>query len=184
MPILTLTQGKAQLGITTDVHNTELTEYIAGVEQVVVKHIGPVDDVTITEDVAGGRRSLILSRSPLVSVTSVTLDDGTEVTGPYIVDSDPRVPIVRRQGSGLFPLGRLRVVYVAGRGGACPPAASIAARIILQHLWATQRGPETRRPPITSAGDDDLVQVAGLGFAVPRRAVEMLQPDSRGPVVA
>jgi hypothetical protein len=51
---------------------------------------------------------------------------------------------------------------------------SSASRIILQHLWRTRQGPA--RP--TRGGDDYSVTepIAGFGYAIPNRALQLLEP--------
>jgi hypothetical protein len=45
----------------------------------------------------------------------------------------------------------------------------LAAKIIIQHLWETQRGTMG-----VQLGGDNEPYMAGRGFAIPRRAVELL----------
>jgi hypothetical protein len=58
-----------------------------------------------------------------------------------------------------------------------------AARIILQHLWRTQRA--GRRGGVAGGGDDYAVTepIPGIGYAVPNRALELLAPDRLAPEV-
>jgi hypothetical protein len=51
----------------------------------------------------------------------------------------------------------------------------LASKIIIQHLWETQRG----TMGVQLGGDSDNY-VAGRGFAIPRRAIELLGPQLPG----
>lgn len=137
---------------------------------------GPLLNRSISEFVKVGHayRSFAVRQRPLVSVTSVT-DNATGTALPVTdLDIDPNSGIVRRKlqlpfwARGPF----YTVVYVAGWGVPTPPAFNGAARIILDHLWATQHGPSARP---TMAGEETTADF-GLGFAVPNRAVELLAP--------
>jgi hypothetical protein len=77
--------------------------------------------------------------------------------------------------------GPLRVTYVAGRR-IVPAAITAAAKIILQHLWRTQQGPGR---PQRGVDDFDVTEpIPGLGYAIPNRAVQLLEPYKQPPGVA
>lgn len=68
------------------------------------------------------------------------------------------------------------VVYVAGWGTVIPAAFNTAARIIIQHLWATQHGPSAR----PSMGAAELVPVPGFGYPIPPQAAGLLDGTLNG----
>ena len=96
--------------------------------------------------------------------------------------TDGPVGIVSRKDGGQLR-GPLRVTYRAGRLIVAENISG-AARIILQHLWATQR--PTRGGGLPGARDDFSVTepIPGLGYAIPNRAVQLLNPDDQGPGLA
>ncbi|MFF8034920.1 hypothetical protein [Streptomyces sp. NPDC016626] len=142
---------------------------------------GPVVVRTVTEDHSVGTvGALVLRRPPVLAVTAVEPLRGG---GPsYDVNGltvDGATGIVTLTAGGLLR-GPLRMTYRAGR----PVIAeniSGAARIILQHLWRTQR--PTRSGGLPGASDDYSVTepIPGLGYAIPNRAVQLLNPDDQGP---
>lgn len=183
MPVLTLTQAKQQLNIdesdTSD--DVEISEYLASIVRPIEGMVGPVDDQQVTEWVDGGRASLALRMTPVVDLGSITHLDGTTLDTNQLAVDGATGEVLYRDGRTWFPPGRLEVAYTAGRGGACPTNVGVAARIILQHLWRTQRG----RAPARVYGDqpDNLVTVPGFGFLIPNQAYELIRPDDRGPTI-
>lgn len=145
---------------------------------------GPVVVRTVTEDHAVGVvQALALRRPPVLEVTAVAplLDGGTSYD-PDRLNVDGPVGIVSRKDGGLLR-GPLRTTYRAGRLVVAENISG-AARIILQHLWATQR--PTRGGGLPGARDDFSVTepIPGLGYAIPNRAVQLLNPDDQGPGLA
>ena len=63
---------------------------------------------------------------------------------------------------------------MAGWGVQVPAAFNVFARIVLQNLWRTQRGPAAM--PIGG----DMVTVPGFGFVVPNQAAELLSGSMNG----
>lgn len=184
MPALTLDGAKAQLNITSTSHDAELADYVAAVNEVIESYVGPVDDRTVVERWTGGRRTIAVRHRPVVSVTSVTyLDDGADAAAVSDIDLDTELGVLRLKTAEWWPSGRLRVEYVAGQGGEAPAAADIAARIIVQHLWETQRGGDSRRPDL-AGGLEVPASGGGFTFSVPRRAIQLLEAHATGPAVA
>ncbi len=176
--VISLTDAKNHLNMSLTItkNDAELRDHIEAATRVVEFYVGPVGVREVTEVVSGGG-SLILSRTPAISLTSV---DPVHTGGlSYAVsdlDLDGATGIVRHLLGWRF-VGPLRVVYQAGRA-VVAANHQMAARIIVKHLWETQRG-GSRRPGMGGQSDDIVEQqlVSVMGFAVPRRAVELLQPD-------
>ncbi len=165
--LLTLAAAKAHLNIppATTTQDDEILFWLGVITDPIERHIGgPVITRSITERVepTGGGSTLLLTQIPVVSVVSI---GGAAVSG---LDVDGPAGIVR----GSFGLGATTVVYRAGRGDTAPAAISGAARIILGHLWQTQRGAVLR----PSMSGDETTVMPGLGYAVPNRALELLAP--------
>jgi len=160
--VASLEEAKAQLNRTDAGDDLEIRGYLAAATRYVEFRLGgPVSVQTFTERywVTG---DIVPRKRPLVSVTSITPDFGTALTtDAYVVDTDLNL-IVLRYG---MP-GWNTVVYKAGQTQ-LSENAKLAGMIVVQHLWDTQNGFAGRRQ------QDDVVP-SGFGFAVPRRAEELL----------
>lgn len=179
--IISLRQGKKQLNIpagdTTD--DEEIGDYISGITRVIEDRIGACTPRTVVEYQPGDCFVIRLNEGPVLGqITSMVpyLSAGTTyATAETKVDADGRLRLV----SGLaFTWGHYEITYMVGRRPV-PSNAKIAARIILQHLWETQRS--SAGVPLQAT--DDATVVPGFGFAVPNRALELLQPDDEGPAI-
>lgn len=179
MALLTLEDAKAQLNITGTANDTELQAYVASVVPVIEHFVGPVEAREVQENHDGGG-VLVLRQTPVISVTTVVpLYGGSaiDVEG-LVVDGDTGE--VRRASRASFPASR--VTYQAGRSS-IPPTINLAARMLVQHLWRTQTA---TRGPVIAGGDDYSVSevIPGLGYAVPHRVLELLEPWRLPPGVA
>lgn len=178
--IVTTAETKTHLNI--DASNTasdaELAGFISAGSRVVDREVGPVVQRTVVQTFDGGRSQVLLSETPVASITSV-VDNGTTVSASdYTVGSDSGV-LYRVDGDGLteFDPGirSLVVTYVAGRvANTAAVAASygdfrLAALIIIQHMWETQR--PAAAGPFTQGNDDYDPRYA---YSIPRRALELL----------
>ncbi|MFD6684175.1 head-tail connector protein [Micromonospora parva] len=185
MALLTLAEAKAQLNISTSTNDVELEAYIAGVTTAIEAHVGPVDPRPVQETYetpSCGARAVVLRQTPVQSLTSVTpvLSGGVayNVTGLTV---DATTGTVRRLDGGRF-YGLLLFSYMAGRSEVAA-TLNLAGRLMLQHLWRTQRG--SARGPVIAGGDDYDVNepVGGWGYAIPNRVLELLAPYKLPPVV-
>lgn len=144
--------------------------------------VGPVVVRTVSEDHHVGLvATLALRKTPALELTSVTPLRAGGVS--YDVDDlslDGELGIVARYDGGPI-YGPVRVVYRAGR--VIVGANILAAyQLIFQHLWRTQAGPGR---PQRGADDYDVTEpIPGLGYAIPNRAKQMLDPDDQGPGLA
>lgn len=176
--VVSLGDVKAQLGIRDTRSDVELSLYVLSASQVVEYFKGPCAVTTFTETVtpcppdAMGRQGFVVSNAPLVSVTSIT-------------PQYPNQPALDLNGLQLDPEAGIAwlfagwtpwactVVYGAGTdSSALPESWQLAARIIVQHLWQTKRGGAVAVPG--SDGGDDTSMVPGFAFAVPNRALALL----------
>ena len=64
---------------------------------------------------------------------------------------------------------------MAGWGVSVPAAFNTFARIVLAHLWTSQRGPAA-----LPMGGGEMVTVPGFGFAIPNMAAELLNGSQGG----
>jgi uncharacterized phiE125 gp8 family phage protein len=175
--VLALQDAKDMLNITqtSTTNDAEVQSFIeAIISNLEAMTGGPIVNRSITErvDASDSTWELRVLKRPLVSVTSVT-DTGTGAAVD-MTDSelDLNAGIIRRKlGMPYFSTsGIFTVVYVAGWGTAVPAAINVAARIILQHLWESQRVGGAA-PPFPNA---DTVLLPGFSFAIPNRAAELL----------
>lgn len=163
--VASLDELKHQLRRTDDADDLELRGHLASATRYVEKRLGgPVSVQSFTERHLVTGPSIVPRRRPLVAVASITPDFGTALTtDAYVADTDVNQIILRHGLAGWYTL-----VYSAGF--AQPGEnAKLAGLIIAQHLWETQNGGGGRR-------GQDMVP-SGLGFAIPRRAAEMLDVD-------
>jgi hypothetical protein len=161
-----------------DSFDVELNEFVAALPPVIEQLAGPVLPVTRTETLYSrtpGRAVLVVSYPPIATLVSMT-NWGTLDVGDFEVDKAAGVirgPI----GWPASPLGT-EVSYVSGYTEV-PGAINLAARIIVEHWWESQRAKAASgRADRVSSGD--LIDVPGMGFAIPRYAAELLQPFNPG----
>ena len=167
MSIVTLTDAKAQLNIaSTDTsEDIELQGYIDAATTAVETQLGAVvDQRTCVDqiDLPGASTSFLLRSVPVISLTSLTSLDGSQswtVTAPTMHVDGPSGCVTVLSGPPV--LGSVLATYKAGVA-AVPANIRLAALIIIQHLWDSENWS------------------AGRGFAIPRRAIELLGPQLPG----
>lgn len=180
MALVTLEAVKAQLNISASdtSEDVELQGYIDAATAAVETQLGQiVDPRTVIDqlDFASGVTVFVLRSTPVISLTSIVSLDGTQtwtVTAPtmYVDSASGCVTVL----SGPPVKGSVLATYQAGYTSV-PANYRLAALIIIQHLWETQRG----AMGVQLGGDTDNY-VAGRGFAIPRRAIELLGPQLPG----
>lgn len=174
--LLSLDDARATLNLSATGNDTELQEYIAAVTSMIEARIGPVAPRTVTETVTAGD-AMILSQAPVVSVSTLTgVYSGAPVVLAADVTVDAEAGIVRKLSRAGFGGQTYVVTYTAGRPGLIEPRITQAARVLLRHLWSTQRGSSTR-----GRGDEDTF---GAAFSMPNRVLELLATDLKAPGVA
>lgn len=184
--VLPLADAKDALNIpqATTTNDAEITAYIAAIESNLERATGgPLVNRTVTErsEMQSFQTVIPVRQRPLVSVTSITPASGGTIDISGGLDLDVNAGLIRRKlglpfyGPFFQWLPQVNVTYVAGWGTAVPAAFNVAARIILQHLWETQRGPLA----MPMAGEQP-VMVPGFGFAIPARAAELLNGSQNG----
>jgi hypothetical protein len=188
--IISLADTKAHLNIpaSTTTHDDELRGWIESVTAGIEHLAGACVRRAVVEDHDDlpmyGARVIALRKTPAISLTSAeaVLDGGTDYT---VADLDlaGSSGIVRRLDGGRL-YGPLRVTYVAGRA-VIPANLTHAGKLILQHLWRTQYG-ASRAGSAIGGGEDYLVTepVPGFGYAIPNRALQLLEPHRLPPGVA
>jgi len=175
--MLTLDEAKLQLNIplSNTTHDVELQAYVDAAIRAVELHTGEFGDL---REVAGERHStpptarLRLHHKPVQSVTTLERVDGSLAWDPADLDVDVAAGVLRVVRGPLFS-GLLTVTYQAGYVNV-PPNYNLAARIIVQHLWQTQRGAMGMRD--IRALEDSMTNLVnfGRGYAIPNAALELL----------
>jgi hypothetical protein len=174
---LSLDDAKAHLNIklTYTADDEELRDWLSIVTRLVESKAGEITAKAYTERHRGGK-SLWLRHTPVIAVTSVGpwLNTGTTFL-PSTVRVDPETGRLERLDGGWFTGGPYAITYTAGRQ-IVPANLRGALKIILQHLWDTQRGASG----LPFQPSEDVGMIPGFAFAIPNRAIELLAPDLLG----
>lgn len=194
--LVTVDDVRTHLNMTTFENDAELQTFIDAATPLIDNIAGPTINTSITEYHSGGFSTIVLNRLPIVSVTSVvetkgqtnyTLTEGTlgSITNGFAFTIDYTTgTIIRRayNAESIFADGNrnITVTYVAGRSSV-PGNIRLATLMLVQHLWMTSQA-NSNGQRATIGGDDSFTP--GMGFAVPNRVKELLQPSPRVPGVA
>lgn len=166
-------------------HDDELRLWVAAATGVIERHLNEVvarRSITELHQLRYARPELALRRGPVISLTSLATTDGTltwDVTSgpPSGVQLDTDTGVVSAERGPWF-CGHLRAVYVAGYQ-VVPAHYLGAVRITLQHLWSSQRG-SRGAPRMGGTAVMETLPIPGMGFALPRMAIELLGPGIPG----
>lgn len=177
--VLTVEAAKKYLNKERDTDDDELAEFIAtSVELVELVRREAVLPITVSEThLAHETGAVLLDRTPVLEVLAVT---GTDGRGPWTVADLTVERLLGRVTSRTEQLrGLVSVEYRAGRE-TIPALYRQATKVILAHLWQTQRRPlgGGARFGSTSAADSENLTLAG--WSLPRAAVELLGPPVPG----
>lgn len=176
--IISLASAKTQLKIpqSDTSQDEQLREFVEATAYVIENHRKEVIvRRTVIEDhfIRESASKLLLRLTPVISLGAVTtVDGGTSwnVADLHVTSATGLVVGKSSMGTVSF-IGNIQVTYVAGRT-IIPANYTLAARIIVQHLWETTRGnPRTGPWP---GGQEDTTQIFGMGFAIPNRALQLL----------
>lgn len=174
--MITLADAKLQLNIpmSDTTYDAEIQGYVDGVTAIIERHTGLVMDVTSIAERHRLRlaRSFMLNKTPVVELTSVERVDGSATWNVDDLDVDPVTGVVDVM-SGPCITGRVEVTYDAGFD-VIPSDYKLAAKIIVQSLYGTQRG--TAGVPTGGMGDTlDAPGEAGRArYAIPDAALALL----------
>jgi hypothetical protein len=178
--LFSLASAKAKLDIpsTSTGDDEELREFIEATTQCVEFFVGPVVQRTVKQVLQGDREMWVLHTLPVIAVSAITplqiWQQGIDVS---VLDVDTATGILRRKDALWFFSGEYRITYTAGRT-AVAPNVSLAAKLILQHLWRTNYGAARGLTGIGGGEDFAVTEpIPGLGYAIPNRALQLLQGD-------
>lgn len=186
--IVSLVDAKQFLNITSTANDEELRSFVEAATQMVENVVGPVLLRPVTEVHTRPGQVLVLKQPPAIALVSVTaiqtsgVFTRTQVYDVSLLDLDPDTGIVRRldglplgcRRAGLPP-SPLRVGYTAGRR-MVPGSITMAARVVINHLWATQRGHFEGLRPAPGGGPNAPKKGKGTKDTIPHLALELLQP--------
>ncbi len=150
---------------------------IASATAVIEDIVGPVVTDTVTQVADGGRTGIALY-DRATAITSVTVDGVALNADQYTFDEN--AGIVYAGGSKSiteFAWGRqnITIVYAVG-GQVIAPNVRFATMELVRHLW--QIGHQAIRPAGPAAAAADATY-SPMGFAVPKRVIELLAPNIR-----
>ncbi|MFD9943200.1 hypothetical protein ACFWYW_14595 [Nonomuraea sp. NPDC059023] len=171
--IISLTDAKNHLKIplTDTTHDADISEWIRASAVIIEHHVGAALPTARTEQLRGGTRHLLLAHRPVLQIDSVTLPGGgTLPPAGYELDAEAGV-LTRMAGAheSHWEHGHITISYTAGRREILAHIR-LAARIIVAHQWETRRG---RMGGARAAGADEVWDPR-MGYAIPRRALELL----------
>jgi hypothetical protein len=174
--LVSLDDAKAQLNITDTSVDDELRAYLEATTTVIETYLDKaIVRRTVTErrnlgtpaaySPPGSIQRFPLLHTPVISLTSITSADGGMSWSPAAMwVSDAGVVEVL---SGAVVWGPVSIVYEAGMTQV-PANYGLAARMVVQHLWRTQRGPRGTVP-----GGGDLA-AAGATYVTSYQVRELL----------
>lgn len=179
--MFSLADAKKTLNIaaTNTTDDDEIRDFIESVTSAVEHIVGPVVRQIKVERHQGGTH-LVLRETPVISITSIVpVFPGGISYGPADVDVEPTTGEVWLLNGASF-IGTVRVTFIAGREVTLANIRD-AGRIILKHLWGIQNGQAGL--PSMNIGAEEVTMIPGLGFAIPNRAIQLLEPNALGPKV-
>lgn len=177
--LFSLADGKAILNISNTLNDSKIRDLIESTTAAVEFIVGPVVRRTVSEryDCNGQFSYLVARTTPVISLTSIApIINGGIIYAVADLDVESETGIMQHK-NGRVMVGPLRLTYVAGRS-IVPAAIRDAGREILKHLWTVQTGPHGL-PRFTDAVEGGSSVVLGLGYALPNRALQLLQPYTR-----
>lgn len=161
---------KQQLNMTGSDDDEELRIYVEGATYLIEDYLGrAVIRRSFTEEhtVCG---DMMLNWTPVQSLTSVTTPDGLITWNIGDLHVSPSGVVTAKAGAAILN-GNITVTYVAG-SSVVPANWSLAARIIVQDLWQTQRG--SAGAPFAGGLDMPGAGFTGYGYAMPVKVKQLL----------
>ena len=173
--LITLDDARASLGwaATNTANNSDLERYIEAATPVIENITGPLIVRQLSFAFNGGVEQIVLP-VPFTSVVSVT-ENGSAVTD-YVADADKGIITAgTTTAPDVFEPGVDNIVVTVSVGSATVPAnVKLAARELVRFWW--QQGRQANIPAFGEAPESGSVP---MGFAVPKRVYELLEPNKR-----
>jgi len=183
---LSLSDAKIWLGVTGTAEDTKITSFIESTVGLVEAYVGTiVAQRTVTErmypeDPVG---VLTLTHYPLISVTSLSIDDEAETLGELRITN--AAGMVRRRDGTMLSGREMAAVYVAGyASGQVPDAIQNATKELLRELYnSTTRDSAISKESVPDVGSveyrDGATYFRSNGVAVSTTVAAMLAPFVR-----
>jgi hypothetical protein len=172
--VISLADARKHLRIpaTQTSDDAEIQAFLRAVTKICERYVGAIARTSYSQVFDGGASRVMVDHRPILQVTSVT-EFGTVLDpSAYRVIADSGV-IVRLAGEFEMPFlygaGVVVVDYAAGATATSPNVIQ-AAKIILKHMWETQRSAGGGRPPLSG----EPVDTTSSTYTVPYRAQELL----------
>lgn len=163
MPVLSVAAAKQHLGLSGTTSDPALEAVIAAAEKAIAVRCGFLEPTDRTDVVEAHHGPLAL-RAPVVSVTSITPENGSAVDVPTLTTAAKDAGTV----PGTF-YGTYTVVYVSGRASV-PADLLMGVKELVAHLWnTTQRSAADRR------GRNDQPPT-GSSYVFPNRVEQWIAP--------
>lgn len=160
-----------QIADANTVHDEEIAGFIRALTPTIEFFVGPVEPRTMRRNIVGGGDTFVFPVAPVLEVISLESYSVAWNLSGFVLDSE--TGIVQYGYGAYFPRSVI-AVFLAGRREV-PAAINHAAKVVLGHLWETQRGRGTSGLAARAATSDTTF-VPGLGYSVPNRAIELLKP--------
>ena len=183
IPGVGLAEVKAQLNIpaTDQTKDGELMAFIAAATGIAEGKVGNISQKTVVEVHSGGVNTrlpagtyyggvnqIVLRQPPCAQVQSV-IENGIALTSSQYAATTSGVITRTSQYQSMewiTGFNNITVTYLSGRTS-IPADLSHALKVLVAHLWETQRGASTRR----RTGDE---YVGGMTYSLPNRVEEVL----------
>jgi hypothetical protein len=168
--------------VTLHTDDDELYDMLRVSTEIINDRAGTTARTTIIDErQRGGGMSLWLSKPPVIQVISIVpyLYYGAIVPVQFTKLDKEAGRVERLDAFGFFD-GPYKVTYRE----IIPAALTHASKEIVRHLWETQRGGLSQAIVPYDPQEEEMFVVSGREYTVPRRVLELIQPESRGPRVA
>lgn len=176
MSLVLLADVKKHLNITSSTDDAELQVFIDTAEAALAQVLNAGSTLavqSVTQRAAGYAKSLVLTRAPVVSVTSVT-GAYTGALSLSDLDIDLEHGLINYPPLMAFAFWDpwYTIVYQAGyTAQSLPLDLALAVKELVRHFWTTQRGAVSARPG--PGGFNEPFPASGYSF--PNRVLELVK---------
>jgi hypothetical protein len=175
--IVSLADAKLHMNKNNTADDVEIQDFIDAAQAVVTREVGDVVPTSYTETLPIDGPTIILSRRPILSVTSLYISSGgsTTLIDPSGYRLNGATGIIERVSGGVtipFVGQDSLPTYLAGVNGPVPSNVRLAHLELVAHLWRNSQQGRNRR--VRGTGPEDDMASVGLGFSLPNRVRELL----------